>query len=148
MSKLSPKLTWLLIIRGIARAITPIAILWGLYDWWLIDPWYATTFAILTLNYVLVYILSWVAPALLNGPWRIRPWQTFVLIFNAFLLPIIFKKTFGSLPWGFITITALFFIGLFVATTIMFHLNEKLPMANIFIAKRGGMMPKPTPKPE
>ena len=99
MSNLSPKLTWLLIIRGITRAITPIAILWGLYDWWLIDRWYAAIFGILTLNYVLVYILSWVAPAMLNGPWRIRPWQTFVLILNAFLLPIMFKRQFGALPW-------------------------------------------------
>ncbi|UCD29215.1 MAG: hypothetical protein JSV03_01660 [Planctomycetota bacterium] len=146
MPKFSPKLIKLLVIRGLARVLAPIAVLWGIYDWWLIEWWYAAIFGILTLNYVLVYVLSWIAPAAQNGPWRIRPWQTFVLIINAFLLPIMFNKTFGSLPWGFIAVSVLFFIGLYVATAIMFYLNEKLPMGPIFMAKRGGMIPTPPPK--
>lgn len=136
MAKFSPQLTKMLLIRGIARALGPIAILWGIFDWWLINPLYSLIFSLLTLNYVLIYILSWVAPAAMNGPWRIRSWQTFVLIINAFALPIVFRNTFGQMPWGFITITLLFFVGLYASTVIYFQLNERLPMSSIFAARR------------
>ncbi len=141
MGRLSPQLARLLLIRGVARALTPVAVLWGVCDWWLVRPLYAVIFAALTLNYVLVYILGWVAPAALNGPWRIRPWQTFVLLINAFVLPIVFKKTFGVLPWGFIIITVLFFIGLYAGTAILFYMQDRLPMGGIFHARRGGVPP-------
>jgi len=136
VAKFSPQLTKMLLIRGIARALGPIAILWGIFDWWLINPLYSLIFSLLTLNYVLIYILSWVAPAAMNGPWRIRSWQTFVLIINAFALPIVFRNTFGQMPWGFITITLLFFVGLYASTVIYFQLNERLPMSSIFAARR------------
>lgn len=145
MSRLSPELSRLLVIRGLARALAPIAVLWGIYDWWTIHPLYALIFALLAGNYILVYILSWVAPGALNGPWRIRPWQTFVLLINAVLLPIVFKRTHGELPWGFIAITVLFVIGLYVGTYILLYLNERLPMAGIFMARRGGMIPSAPP---
>ena len=136
MARFTPELTRLLLIRGIARAITPIAILWGIFDWWLIDWMYGLIFGLVTLNYVLIYVLSWLAPAAMNGPWRIRPWQTFVLIINAFALPIVFRSAFGRLPWGFIVITVLFFIGLYTATAVHFHLQQRLPMAGIFAGRR------------
>jgi len=148
----SPQLARLLFIRGLCRAVPPLAVLWAMYDWYLIRPSYAAAFGVLTLNYVLVYILVWVAPRLLNGPWRIRPWQTFVLLINAILLPIIFYRTFnGALCWGFIAITVVMIISLYVSTAIFFHLQDRLPMASVFTARRGGMIPtkaKPNPSPE
>jgi hypothetical protein len=84
-----------------------------------------------------------VAPALLNGPWRIRPWQTFVLLINFVALPITFYRLRGVVPWYFLAVNFLFLIGLYVATFIMYYLNNRLPMSNIFMARRGGMLPKP-----
>jgi len=141
MPKYSEKLNRLLLVRGLARAVLPLAVLWGLYDWCLINWWYGVIFGALTLNYVLVYILNWVAPAYLNGPWRIRPWQTFIFIINAFLLPYVFWKEFQALPWGFIGITVLSFISLYVSTAILFYFNERMPMSSIFFSRRGGMIP-------
>jgi len=141
--RFSPELTRLLLIRGVARALAPIAVLWGIYDWWTLQPRYGVIYAALTLNYVLVYILSWVAPALLNGSWRIRPWQTFVLLINFVALPITFYRLRGVVPWYFLAVNFLFLIGLYVATFIMYYLNNRLPMSNIFMARRGGMLPKP-----
>ena len=151
MARFSPQLTRLLVIRGIARALAPVAVLWGIYDWYLFArlavpprfPWHALVFALLTANYVLVYILTWVAPAALNGPWRIRPWQTFVLLINAFLLPIQFYRHFGTLPWGFIIITLLFLIGLYVATAIYFYLQNRLPMAGVFAVRKAAAQQSP-----
>jgi len=144
--RFSPELTRLLLIRGTARALAPIAVLWGIYDWCVIQPQYGVIYGILTFNYVLVYILSWIAPAMLNGPWRVRPWQTFVLLINFVALPIIFYKSQGVVPWFFVAVNLLFLIGLYVATFILFYLNNRLPMSNIFMARRGGMLPG-TPPP-
>ncbi len=149
MARFSPELTRLLLIRGVARALAPIAVLWGIYDWYCFDrlavpprfPWHALVFAVLAGNYVLVYILSWVAPTALNGPWRIRPWQTFVLLINMFWLPIQFYRYFGSPPYGFILVTLLFFIGLYVATAILFHLQDHLPMATAFALRKARAAP-------
>jgi hypothetical protein len=150
LSKFSPQLTRLLLIRGVARALAPVAVIWGIYDWYLVRPLYALIFGLLTFNYVLVYILTWVAPQLLNGPWRIRAWQTFVLLINAVVLPIAFYRTFGRVPWGFILITLLFFMGLFAATWIHFYMQDKLPMAGAFGARKAaqsGETPAPPTPP-
>lgn len=144
MAKFSPELTRLLLIRGIARSMAPIAVLWGIVDWYLFDraavpprfPWHALVFTLLTGNFILLYILVWTAPNLLNGPWRTRPWQTFILLFNFFYLPIQYYRHLGTIPIGFILITILFFVGLYVATAIYFHLQDKLPMAGGFAARR------------
>jgi hypothetical protein len=138
---LSPRLARLLFIRGVSRAVPPVAVLWALYDWYLVNPLYAALFGLLTLNYVLVYVLVWVAPHRLNGPWRVRAWQTFVLLINALLLPIVFHRTFGVWPWGFIMITIAMVVALYVATAILFHLQDRLPMAGLFAARRGGVIP-------
>ena len=50
MPRFSPELTRLLLIRGIARGLTPLAVLWGIYDWWRIDGTCSLIFALLTLN--------------------------------------------------------------------------------------------------
>lgn len=142
----SPRLAKLLFIRGLCRAVPPIAVLWAIYDWYLIRPLYAALFGLLTFNYVLVYILVWVAPHLLNGPWRIRPWQTFILLINGVLLPIIFYRTFDALPWCFIAITVAMVVALYVSTAIFFHLQNRLPMASVFAARRGGMIPGQLPQ--
>ena len=145
LARFSSRLTQLLLIRGFARALAPVAVLWAIYDWWVIEPVYGIIFAVLTLNYVLVYILSWVAPAALNGPWRIRPWQTFILLFNVIALPIAFYKSQGVVPWYFLAVTVLFIAGLYTATAIMYYMNNRWPMSGIFMARRGGMLPKPGP---
>lgn len=144
MSKLSLELSRLLVIRGVARALAPLAVLWGIADWLLIDWRYGLIYAALTINYVIVYILSWVASGLMQGPWRVRAFQTFILIINFFLLPIVFRRTFGRLPWGFIAINVLFFIGLYAAAAILMYLQEKLPMRSIFMARKAGVLPTPS----
>ncbi len=120
-------------IRGLARSLAPIAILWAIYDWWLIGWVYGLIFGLLTINYVVIYVLTWLpsASGALRGPLRIRPWQTLLLVVNAVVLPIVFKRHFGVLPWGFIVITVLFFIGLYVATYILFYLQDRSPLAGI-----------------
>ena len=149
MPQFSVRLTRLLLIRGAARAMVPLAILWGIYDWYLFDrlavpprfPLRALVFALLTWNYVLIYVLGFVAPGALNGPWRIRPWQTFVLLINAFWLPIQYIRHFHQVPWGFILVTLLFIVGLYVGTAIGFHLQEKLPMVGAFASRKGTHQP-------
>jgi hypothetical protein len=147
LAKFSSQLTRLLVIRGVARAIMPIFVIWGIYDWYLVRPLYALIFALLSTNYILVYAISWTAPHLLNGPWRIRPWQTFVLLGSAIALPIIYKRHFGQQPWGYIAMSILMVVGLYVATAILFHLNDRLPMGGIFMARRGGYLKPPPPPP-
>jgi len=137
----SPRLARLLFIRGVSRAIPPVVVLWAICDWYLVNPFYAALFGLLTFNYVLVYIFVWVAPHWLNGPWRIRAWQTFVLLINALLLPIVFYRTFEAWPWGFIAMTVAMVVALYVSTAIFFHLQNRLPMAGLFTARRGGMIP-------
>ncbi len=141
----SPQLTTLLVIKGICRAVLPIVVLWGIYEWYGIRPLYALIFAVLTGNYVLMYIFSWVAPHLLAGPWTIRPIQTWILLFNAALLPIVHHRVLGQWPWLFIAAQFLMVAALYVATMIMFYLNARLPMSPIFQARRGGMIPKAPP---
>jgi hypothetical protein len=144
MARLSPHLTRLLVVRGIVRALAPLAVLWGICDWLYFDlaaspprlPWHALVFTLLAGSYIVVYVLSWVAPNLQNGPWRMRPWHTFVLLINLFWLPIQFYRYSLGLPWGFIIINILFFIGLYVATAIMFYFQDHLPMGGLFAARK------------
>ncbi|MEP0843123.1 MAG: hypothetical protein HRF43_10480 [Phycisphaerae bacterium] len=144
MPQFSSRLTRLLIIRGIARALMPLAILWAVYDWYLFDrlavpprfPWRALVFALLTGNFVLVYVLSWVAPGLLNGPWRVRAWQTFILLANAVFYPAQHYRHFGTVPWGFVGVWVLAIIGLYAGTAIWFYMQDRLPMAGAFAARK------------
>jgi hypothetical protein len=140
---LSPQLTRLLLVRGAVRFITPAAVVWGIYDWWLIRPLYGLIYAALTFNYVLVLVLAFTAPALMNGPWRIRPAQTFILLINVIALPIAFKQTFGALPWGFIAVSALMIAGLYAATAIHLYLQEKMPASTVFAHSNREAAPGP-----
>ncbi len=138
----------LLLIRGIARALAPIAVLTSIVHWWLISWVHGLVFAALTINYVLVYALMWISPPLTNGPWRVRAWQTFVLLINVFALPIVWYRHRGTVPWIFIAVNILFFVGLFAATKIMFYFQERLPMGQIFAARKGdATMPPPPASP-
>jgi len=130
--RFSPKLMWLLVTRGVCRAVLPLAVLWGIADWYRVRPIYGLIFAALTLNYVLVYILVWVAPHLLNGPWRVRPWQTFILLANAIILPITFRRELGTWPWGFMCSQLMMIAALVVATKILFYLQSRVPAALSF----------------
>jgi hypothetical protein len=143
----SPKLARLLFIRGVCRAILPLAVLWGIYDWYRIGPLYAIIFFALTGNYLLMYAFSWVAPHLLGGPGRVRPWQTFVLLGNAILLPFVFHGSFGNWPWLFIAVQVLMVAALYVSTAILFYFNDRLPMSTIFQTRRGGLIPSAPPPP-
>ena len=135
MRRFSPGLMRLLIIKGACRAGPPIYVLWSIFEGGHLDPRWAAVFAALTLNYVIVYLLTWTAPALMNGPWRVRPWQTLVLFLNAFILPVAYRRVFGGLPWAFIAAAVLCFASLYVGTAIYLHLHDKLPAA-AFAAKR------------
>jgi len=136
MSRLTPELKQMLLIRGISRALLPLSVLWGILDWCFVDWRYALGFAVLTGNFPIVYALTWIAPPYTTGLVRIRPWQTFVLIINAVVLPTLFYRACGRLPYGFIGITILAFAGLFVSTLIQLQFNERLPMAGIFAQRR------------
>jgi hypothetical protein len=127
MRHFEPGLMRLLIIKGACRAGPPIYILWSIFEWSRVDWRWAVGFGALTLNYVLVYLLTWTAPALMNGPWRVRPWQTLVLLANAFVLPVAFRRVYGHLPWIFIAATVLCFASLYVGTAIYLRLHDKLP---------------------
>ena len=117
----------MLIIKGICRAGPPVYVLWSILDWYRVDWRYAAVFAALTLNYLIVFALTWTAPALMNGPWRVRPWQTFVLAANAIALPIVFYRAHGHLPWIFFVALVFLIATLYVGTAIYLHLNSKLP---------------------
>jgi hypothetical protein len=123
-----------LIIKGICRAGPVVYVLWSIIDWLRTDSRYAAVFAALTLNYVIVFLLTWTAPALMNGPWRIRPWQTFILAANAVVLPIMFKRVHGHLPWIFFAVTLLCVASLYIGSAIYLHLHEKLPSGSLFAA--------------
>jgi hypothetical protein len=141
MAKRSSRLTGLLTIRWLARALAPVVVIWAIVDWWRIDWKLGVGFGLLTGNYVLVYILGSIAPPLMVGPWRIRPWQTFILLLNTIALPIAHYSALGSVPWGFVIISVLFLVGLYASTMILFYINEKLPMAGLFAARRAGILP-------
>jgi hypothetical protein len=138
MARQSSKLKTMMLTRGVARFITPVAILWGIYDWTYVSWAGALAYGLLTINYVIVYSLSWVAPPLMNGPWRIRPWQTFVLLLNIIALPILYYRSQGAVPWGFLVISGLFLVGLYVGTAIFLYLNRRLPMHSAFAQMRTG----------
>jgi hypothetical protein len=135
----------MLFIRGACRIMPPLAVAWGIYDWYWVRPLYALIFAALTANYLLVYVFSWTAPHLLNGPWRVRPWQTFVILANAVVLPIVFHRHLERWPWFFIAVQILMVAALYVSTAILLYFNERLPMSNIFLKRRGGIIPTAPP---
>jgi hypothetical protein len=142
MRRFSPGLRRLLIIKGICRVGPPLYVLWSIVEWSRIDWRYAAGFAALTLNYVIVYALTWTAPALMNGPWRVRPWQTLVLLANAIALPVLFWRAHGHLPWIFIASTILCAASLYVGTAIYIHLQTRLPAAALFAANRDPRLPR------
>jgi hypothetical protein len=143
MVQRSRKLDSLLFIRGLARQVVPVAIVWSAWDWYRVSPYWAVVFLVLTGNYLLVWVFSWVAPSLLNGPWRIRPWQTLILIANFVALPIMFYRLYGEIVWGFLAINLLLFISLIVSTAILVYLGDKLPANQAFALERGMGLPGP-----
>lgn len=142
MQRFSPSLRRLLIIKGVCRVGPPLYVLWSIVEWCRIDWRYAVGFAALTLNYVLVYALTWTFPSLMNGPWRVRPWQTMVLLANAVILPIVFWRARGTLPWIFFLATFLCAASLYIGTAIYIHLQTKLPASALFAAKRDPRLPE------
>ena len=128
MRERSQKLGTLLFVRGLARQVMPVAIVWSAIDWWLVRPIYAVVFLVLTFNYLIVWALNWIAPAHLSGPWRVRPWQTLILLANMISLPVVYYRVHGQIVWGFIAVNVLLIISLYVGTAIMLYFNEKMPM--------------------
>lgn len=141
MAQRSRKLANLLFIRGLARQVVPVAILWSAWDWYRVNPYCAAVFLVLTGNYLLVWVFSWVARSLLNGPWRVRPWQTLILIANFVALPIVFYRVDGEIVWGFLAINLLLFISLIVSTAVLFYLGDRLPAGQAFALGRGMGLP-------
>ncbi|HOA73545.1 MAG TPA: hypothetical protein PL151_12005 [Phycisphaerae bacterium] len=146
--RLSPGLGRLLFIKGVCRAGPPVYVLWSIVEWCRVDWRYAIVFGALTLNYVLVYALTWTYPALMQGPWRVRPWQTLLLLANAVVLPIMFWRTRGHLPWIFFVAAVFCAACLYIGTAIYIHLNEKLPMGAVFAKTRDPALPKLVDAPE
>jgi len=141
----SQKLANLLFVRGLARQVVPVALLWSAWDWHLIGPIHAAVFLLLTGNYLIVWALGWVAKSLLNGPWRVRPWQTLILVLNFVSLPIVFYLKHRQILWGFLGINALMFVGLYVSTAILLYFDRHLPLGNLFAASSPGTVPGTPP---
>lgn len=144
MRRLSPTLTWLLFIKGVCRLGPPLYVLWSIVEWCRVDWHYAVAFGALSINYVIVYILTWTAPSLMQGPWRVRPWQTLLLVVNAVVLPIMFRRVHGHLPWIFIAAAVLCATSLYIGAAIYLHLSEKLPMGSVFEKTRSPDLPRIT----
>jgi hypothetical protein len=136
MARFSPKLTAILITRGVARAVLPLYVMWSIWDWATVGVWHAVIFGVLTVNYVWVYAVSWVAPQLMFGPWRVRPWQTFVLLGNIIVLPIFYYRAHGRHEWFFYFWAAALIAALYVSTALQTYLQRSLPMARIFAARK------------
>jgi len=117
------------------RVIVPVGVLWGIYDWCWISPFYGLIYGLLTFNYVLALFFVVARSPQINGPLRIRPIQTFILLINAFALPIFFYRTFGQVPWFFILICLLMVAGLYAGAVTHMYFMEKLPMASLFQKK-------------
>lgn len=136
MARFSRKLTAILLTRGAARAVLPLYVLWSIWDWATVNAWLAVLFGLLTVNYLWVYALSWVAPALMNGPWRVRPWQTFVLLGNIVVLPIFYHRAHGRVEWFFFFWAAALIAALYVSTALQAYLQRSLPLASVFAARK------------
>ncbi len=119
-------------VRIAGRVIVPLGVLWGIYDWFWISPWYGLIYGLLTFNYVLALFFVVTRSPQINGPLRIRPFQTFILLINAFALPIAFYRTFGLVPWFFILICILMVAGLYAGAVTHMYFMQKLPMASLF----------------
>lgn len=136
MARFSPKLTAILLTRGTLRAVLPIYVIWSTVSWALVVPWVAVVFAALTWNYVFVYLMSWFAPPFMNGWWRVRPIQTFILLGNIIALPIVRYQRLGSLPWLFMAWSVVLIVALYVSTVLQMYLQRVLPMGSVFAAKK------------
>ena len=145
MRRRSRKLSNLLFVRGLARQVVPVAIVWSAWDWYLVKPLAAAVFLLLTGNYLIVWVLSWVARPLLNGPWRVRPWQTLILLVNIVALPIVYHHLHGRMVWGFLAINVLLLISLYVSTAILLYLGDHLPMNQAFATRRSADLPVSAP---
>ena len=136
MARFSPKLMTILLTRGVARAVLPLYVLWSIWDWAAIHVGYAAVFGLLTVNYLWVYVLSWVAPGLMNGPWRVRPWQTFVLLGNIIVLPVVYFRAFGRVEWFFLFWSAALIAALVVSTALQAYLIRKSPLSGAFALRK------------
>jgi hypothetical protein len=136
MARFSPKLTTILLTRGTLRAVLPLYVIWSVWEWALLQPWVAVGFAALTWNYVFVYLMSWFAPPFMNGWWRVRPVQTFVLLGNIVALPIVHYQMRGTLPWWFLGWSLLLIVALYVSTVLQIYLQKALPMGSVFTARK------------
>lgn len=122
-------------VRVAGRVIVPVGVLWGIFDWFRIAPLYGLIYGLLTFNYVLTLFFLVTRSPHINGPLRIRPIQTFILLINAFALPIVFYRTFGVVTWFFILVCLLMVAGLYAGAVTHMYFMEKLPMASLFQKK-------------
>ncbi|MFQ6048043.1 MAG: hypothetical protein ACE5K7_01605 [Phycisphaerae bacterium] len=140
MKRLSAKLGALLLVRGALRPLAPITVIWGVVAWWFVAPMAAAVYALLTGNYVVVYVLTWVRPAAIHGPWRVRAVQTFVVLANSFAIPIVYYWRGWSLPWGFVVMSVIYHAGLVASTYILLYLQQRLPMVSVFSRQRSALL--------
>jgi len=148
----SPKLATLLAIRASLRVLAPITVIWGVVAWSFVGWPYAVVYGALTWNYVLVFLLTWIARTAMQGPWRVRPIQTFIVLANSFIVPWMYYRRGWALPWGFVGMCVVYHIGLVISTYVFLYLRDKLPMAAVFApqreaAKRGQLQPDQTRPP-
>ncbi len=119
----------LLLIRGIARAVPPVVVIYAVILWWRVHPATAIGFAALTFNYPVSYVLIYTAPGSIRGIWRVRIWQTVLLLINAVLLPIVFYLVVGVVPWGFVAAGVVLIAAWYTATAILFQLQDRSPLS-------------------
>lgn len=134
----SPKLLALLVIRGTARFLIAFYVAWSLSGWFGISVWAGVVFALLTWNYLFTYVVGWFSPAVLGGPLRVRPWQSFVLFANALVFPVAEYAVHGRIPWFFLLVVAACVAGMVAAVTVLRYMQERMPLGRVLAAAPGG----------
>lgn len=140
MPRYGPKLMSLLVTRGALRVLAPITVTWGVAAWWFVGWLPALIYSLLVWNYVWVYILTWVAPKAIHGPWRIRPVQTFIVLANSLAVPLVYYSRGWPLPWGFIAMCIVYHLSLIASTYILLYLQDRLPLVSVFSQQRSGVL--------
>jgi len=127
----SNKLVTLLAIRALARLCAPILVVWLVVEAWPLppQPLWGVLAIVLFGNYVAVYVLTWVAPHHLDGIWRFRPIQGFVLLGACVAIPIVHVQTGRGVPWLFVGVAVLYHVGLIVAIWVHLYLHHRSPLA-------------------
>lgn len=104
-------------------------VIYAVVLWWRVHPVAAVVFAALTFNYPVAYVMIYTAPAQIRGVWRVRMWQTVLLLLNAVVLPIVHYVVLGTVPWGFVIAGVVLVVAWYTATAMLFYMQDRSPLS-------------------